>query len=330
MHTRRWDTTARRTVDSAIDRCRLAAFRDGSAGAVVVLLTQPYSVGHHRARRRRGESRGGLTGCVVQRTDTPVHSRQCVEGESWIQRHQHQGFTHANGKHERDWNDLRRMRRQSDQGTADSAWCWARGCIAARHGSRGLRREADHSGTPAIGCRGCGLRRRGTRGCKRTAVQGRMLRQIAARCIACSSHPCSCSPGGRPNQGLRRQTATRDFESGTSRTCNCFSMPCRRRKRVSMKRIDCATRSCGNGHGAAQGWVESYHRPRARRYLTSCLRIDCSSLRRSTLGSGYAMSRPLNVSIRICDTISRALSLSSAGTAYHGAVGVLVAVIHSP
>jgi hypothetical protein len=54
-------------------------------------------------------------------------------------------------------------------------------------------------------------------------------------------------------------------------------------------------------------------------YLVSTLRIAFNSSMRFAVVLGYAIFRPLNVSRTIWETIKRAFSLSSAGTAYQGA-----------
>lgn len=68
-------------------------------------------------------------------------------------------------------------------------------------------------------------------------------------------------------------------------------------------------------------------RSRSRHHLASFLRIACSSLV-GICGSGYLMFNPSSVSSSTCEMISRALCLSSAGTQYHGACSVLVALRH--
>src|SRR5665648_325576 len=57
-------------------------------------------------------------------------------------------------------------------------------------------------------------------------------------------------------------------------------------------------------------------------------RNDSSSCLRSLVVFGYAILSPPSASRTICETMSRALSLSSAGTTYQGAWSVLVAFRH--
>src|SRR6266702_2038911 len=56
--------------------------------------------------------------------------------------------------------------------------------------------------------------------------------------------------------------------------------------------------------------------------LSSCVRISESSVRRFAVASGYRRSSFPSVSTIIWETMSRAFSLSSAGTIYHGALDV--------
>lgn len=64
-------------------------------------------------------------------------------------------------------------------------------------------------------------------------------------------------------------------------------------------------------------------------YFANCLRMDCSSARRLAVVFGYADFSSLSVPRTIAEIITRAFSLSSAGTAYHGTCCVLVASRHS-
>jgi thioredoxin 2 len=64
-------------------------------------------------------------------------------------------------------------------------------------------------------------------------------------------------------------------------------------------------------------------------YFANCLRMDCSSARCLAVVLGYAIFSSLSASRTIAETIRRAFSLSSAGTAYQGAWRVLVASRHS-
>ena len=71
------------------------------------------------------------------------------------------------------------------------------------------------------------------------------------------------------------------------------------------------------GHGRMRSdtaWLHS-----VTNHFTNSLRIDCSSRRRLAVVLGYASLRPLRASRTIPETIKRAFSLSSAGTAYQGA-----------
>jgi hypothetical protein len=58
--------------------------------------------------------------------------------------------------------------------------------------------------------------------------------------------------------------------------------------------------------------------------------MDSNSRRRAAPTSGYDIFSRWSVSSTMHDTTSRAFSLSSAGTTYHGASSVLVAPRHSP
>lgn len=61
----------------------------------------------------------------------------------------------------------------------------------------------------------------------------------------------------------------------------------------------------------------------------SSLRMACNSLRRFGVVFGYSIFRSWSDSRIIWEMMSRAFSLSSAGTTFHGAVSVLVPVKHS-
>src|SRR5208282_5197306 len=71
------------------------------------------------------------------------------------------------------------------------------------------------------------------------------------------------------------------------------------------------------------------HRSLLGSHFASRSRIDSNSCRRSVLVVGLVISSPSSVSRTIRETISRAFSLSSAGTTYQGASRMLVALRHS-
>src|SRR5258706_386558 len=61
-------------------------------------------------------------------------------------------------------------------------------------------------------------------------------------------------------------------------------------------------------------------------YLASSFRMDCISFRCFAVGFGYRRFKPSNVSRTMREMMSWAFFLSSAGTTYHGAASVLVAL----